>query len=151
MINAVLAESNRLIVPVSDPDDALMHEMMEEMAQNNKDQQDWMIDADYGVVCIFRNETRWPGKIIEYVKGSKGDSISSLYEASPALATARDLGRVRKDLILEIAAKMQALPSRIGINDAGRERAVPLREMGTAQLIDMLAKLTTGGLQSILR
>lgn len=140
MSNATLFK-HRSIKPLND--DATTDKMLAILVEipNHKQEGFWIRAESAGSVCLFKHES-FPGKVIEYVLGSRHDSVTTLYEENPAFATKRSLEDTRNDLIGEIAKVLMALPSTIAVYDAGREREVVLRELGTAQLIDTLAHFT---------
>lgn len=79
---------------------------------------------------------------LEYVKcleDIREDSVTTLYHQSQQVKDLDSLLAARKELITEVAARFQALPSTMTVFDAGRQREVWLRELGTAQLVDILA------------
>lgn len=108
----------------------------------------WIRDPKAGQVCLFEHESA-PGVVLEYVAGSKQDSVSTLYEAATVVGSKQALIDVRTFLITEIAVIFGGLPSAMGFHDAGRGRDVFLREMGTAQLLDELARLMSLSLEAI--
>lgn len=82
---------------------------------------------------------------LEYVKCQepvREDSVTTLYHNAPELHSLESLIEVRKELILAIAQRFVALPSTMTVMDAGRNREAWLNELGTAQLLDILAMST---------
>lgn len=82
---------------------------------------------------------------LEYVKcadPANEDSVTTLYHNAPEFQTLEALIDTRKELILSVAQKFSALPSVMTVMDAGRNREAWLNELGTAQLLDILAMST---------
>ena len=108
----------------------------------------WIRD-NTGSVCIFRHDSA-PGRVIEYVQGSADDSVTTLYEDCPELSTMQAVLEARKELITAIGVATMAIPSTIAVRDEGRGRSeVPLRELGIAQLQDVLAHFTNTDLATL--
>lgn len=147
MSNAVLSKY-RGIRPLND--DATTDGMLRILVCIHPTQQQrwWIRNQDTGFICVFTHEM-FPGKVIEYVQGTQEDSVTTLYEMHPVFANLAQLEQVRRELMTEIGVKLLALPSTILIYDAGREREVSLKEMGTAQLIDFLAHVTYTDLATV--
>lgn len=103
----------------------------------------WIRDQVVGDVGIYA-DTRYPNKIIEVVMGADESSVTTLFEASPIFFSRKELAEARKDIITEIGVATMSLPSLIAVKDEGRGRDVILREMSTAQLIDILAMARKG-------
>lgn len=102
-----------------------------------------------GTFCVF-TDSAVPNRVLEYVKGSEQDSVSTLYEnTSPIFSDLGALRMARRELIGEIGARLGRLPSTISVYDGGREREVALNELGTAQLMDVLARFTGTDLNSL--
>ena len=131
---------NRLIRPVSD--EATVNKLLAILVELTPEQQRdmWFRDARAGAVCLFSHESA-TGLILEYVQGSRDDSISTLYTATDLFRSRQALIDARNTMMTEIAATSFSLPGAIGYYDEGREREVSLKEMGTAQLIDQWARL----------
>lgn len=140
MSNPVL-HKYRDITPLSD--DATTDAMLRILVDiHPQEQQRWWIkNQNVGFVCIFTHE-KFPGKVIEYVQGSQEDSVTTLYDMHPIFADLARLEQVRNELITEIGVTLMALPASVLVYDAGREREAPLKELGTAQLMDVLAHFT---------
>lgn len=98
----------------------------------------WVREADVGSFCLYENDMH-PNKVLEYVQGSADDSVTTLYEPNSILQSRAALIDARRELIAEIGRVLLALPSTVAVYDSGRERQVMLRELGTAQLYDVLA------------
>lgn len=107
----------------------------------NQQGQYWIRDAEAGQICTYEDD-RFPGKVLEYVMGTQEDSVSTLYEGHPIFESRARLVDVRKEIIAEIARLFLAVPSVLTLWDDGRGRQVHLRELGTLQLLDMLAYMT---------
>jgi hypothetical protein len=103
----------------------------------------WIRDAVVGDVGIFIDD-RYPNKVIEVVMGAEESSVTTLFETSPIFFSRSELADARKDIMLEIGVATASLPSMIAIKDEGRGRDVVLREMSTAQLIDILVMARKG-------
>lgn len=136
--NDVIDKYAKLINPVSD--EATVMELFKHLVKLTPAQQHEMsfVDAEVGKVLIFRHD-QFPGLVLEYVLGTKDDSVSTLYRESPIFATRQTLIDTRRALYREIGAVMLALPASVVVSDPGRQRGdVYLYELGTAQLIDTL-------------
>lgn len=103
----------------------------------------WIRDAYVGNVGVYMND-RHPDKLIEVVMGADESSVTTLFARNPIFYSRTELADARKDIINEIGAVTQTLPSVIGVHDVGRGRDVMLREMSTAQLLDILAQARNG-------
>lgn len=124
-------------------DEPLVNKMLEILVAIPNEKQDdlWTRTQGAGNVCMFKHSIT-PGKVIEYVQGSKDDSVTTLYEGHPIFSSLKALTEARLDLISEIATVTMALPGTVVVRDAGRGRECFLRELGTAQLMDVLAEFT---------
>lgn len=98
----------------------------------------WIRENDVGSLCLYENEM-FPNKVLEYVQGSADDSVTTLYGPNPIFNSRQALIEARQELIAEIGRSLLALPSTVAVYDSGRERQVMLKELGTAQLYDVLA------------
>lgn len=138
MKQASIQHYNQFIRPVSDEQtvNRLLSILVELTPEAQKDF--WFRDERAGNVCLFAHESA-PGKILEYVQGRRDDSITTLYVVSAVFASRQALIDARNDMMTEISAGMFTIPGAIGIFDEGREREVYLKEMGTAQLLDLWA------------
>lgn len=134
--NMVL-EKFRTLRPITD--DQTVMAMLAILVNLSREQQRdmWFADKDSGRVCLFRHG-EFPGKVLEYVWGTKDDSVSTLYEEHPIFATRQALINARKEVRDEIGRLTLSLPSTIVVGDAGRGRDAYLYELGTAQMIDTL-------------
>lgn len=103
----------------------------------------WIRDAMVGDVGIFIDD-RYENKVIEVVMGADETSVTTLFQTSPIFFSRKELADARKDIMFEIGAVTGSLPSMIAIQDEGRGRDVTLREMSTAQLIDILLMAREG-------
>lgn len=103
----------------------------------------WIRDPIVGDVGIFVDD-RYPNKVIEVVMGSDESSVTTLFQTSPIFFSRSELADARKDIMTEIGVATMSLPSSIAIKDEGRGRDVTLREMSTAQLIDILLMAQKG-------
>lgn len=108
----------------------------------------WIRTNDAGYVCLFQHDSV-PGRLVEYVQGSQDDSVTTLYELNPVFATLQSLKDCRNDLISEIGRVLLALPNTVTVHDEGRERQLFLRELGTAQLMDVLAHFASVDLATV--
>lgn len=103
----------------------------------------WIRDAIAGDVGLYM-DLQYVNKVIEVVMGSSESSVTTLFKINPIFFSRRDLTLARKDLITEIGVATMSLPSNVAVWDEGRGRDVLLREMSTAQLID-LAEMAKNG------
>ena len=103
----------------------------------------WIRDAVAGDVGLYM-DTHYPNKVIEVVMGAEESSVTTLFETNPIFFSRAELAKARKDLITEIGVATMSLPSNVAIRDEGRGRDVYLREMSTAQLIDLLEMAKAG-------
>ena len=147
MSNLILSKY-RALTPVSD--EAAVNDMWQMMMELTVPEAAprWLKSEDTGYVFRFTS-SKYPQYVLEYVQGSKQDSVTTLYRASPEVASLESISKVRSDLINEVGSVLMALPSTVVVGDAGREREVALKEMGTAQLVDLLAHFTHTDLKTI--
>jgi hypothetical protein len=103
----------------------------------------WIRDSAVGDVGIYLN-SEFDGKVLEVVIGRDETLVSTLFASNPIFSSRKELAEARKHLINEIGAVTMSLPSQIAIKDEGRGREVSLREMSTAQLIDILDMARAG-------
>lgn len=96
----------------------------------------WIRDAVAGDVGLYM-DSQYVNKVIEVVMGSNESSVTTLFEINPIFFSRHDLALARKDLITEIGVATMSLPSNVAVWDEGRGCDVMLREMSTAQLIDL--------------
>lgn len=138
----------RTIRPINDVavTDAMLRVLIE--IPNAKQEDFWIRDQKVGNVCLYR-DSRFPGKLVEYVQGSKDDSVTTLLEDNGLFQSRKQVVDMREDLIMEIAKLLMALPGTVLVMDEGRERKVFLRELGTAQLFDVLVNFAQKDLASI--
>lgn len=93
----------------------------------------------YGFTWLFRDDAKYPGKVMETVSSPQGDAITSVYMNHRCLASVGELARSRELLIKAVAEKVGLSVESVGVDDAGRGRTLGLAELATAQLIDLLA------------
>jgi hypothetical protein len=121
------------------------------IGMSKQDQQRiWLRDGVVGDVCVYHKSPEYPDSILEYVQGSKEDSVTTLYKGNSLFMDLSRLRDARKELITEIGAVLMAIPSHVTIYDEGREREAFLNELGTAQLVDVLIRVTGSHLSQIL-
>lgn len=108
----------------------------------------WIRETRAGNVCIFRHAA-FPGVVLEYAQGTKDDSVTTIYEDGPEFVTLQAIIDMRAELIAEIGRVLFAIPSTVTVRDEGREREVALVELGTAQLIDVLAHFTQSDIATL--
>ncbi len=139
-MNDLITGKYRQLRPLND--EAITHAMLQILVDVPPSQQNALWHrGETGSFCIFRHD-KFPGKVIEYVQGSKNDSVTTLYVDCPLFESLNAVADMRKQLQYDVAARHHALPSSISFFDHGRERDVVLTEMGTAQLYDMIAQQT---------
>jgi hypothetical protein len=110
---------------------------------NNRQDDMWIRDGVAGNVCVYK-DNRYPNHVIEYVLGSKDDSVTTLFIGHPVFASRQLLIDLRKELITGIAVATMSLPSTVMVRDEGRERDAYLMELGTAQLVDIMTNVRNG-------
>lgn len=121
--------------------DAMLERFTNLPAERHQDM--WIRDALVGDVGIFVDD-RYPNKVIEVVMGADESSVTTLFQTSPIFFSRKELADARKDIMTEIGVVTMSLPSSIAVQDVGRGRDVVLREMSTAQLIDILVMARKG-------
>lgn len=93
-----------------------------------------------GTITIFSDQERHPGKIVEVVSSLDGeDACMTLYAENPIFGELTKLAELRKEVIYALGSRFTALPGLTTVMDEARGKKVLLREMGTAQLLDLLA------------
>ena len=94
-----------------------------------------------GYFYLFRSQA-FPEQVFECVisRGDPGESMSSLYMNHRIFSTPGTLLEAREALIRAISEKVGLSPEAIGIDDGARGRSVPLHDLATGQLIDLLAE-----------
>lgn len=102
----------------------------------------WIFDQDAGILCVYQ-DPRFPQYVIEYIKGSDEDSVTTLFETAPLFGDRSRLREARIEIMQEIASHFLSLPSVLTVYDEGRGRQVYLRELGTMQLLDVLAHVSS--------
>lgn len=118
---------------------AIADEMLKRLTENPHTGL-WVREPDtIGDVALFHDD-RYKGMFIEVVVGLGADvsCVTTLFEDNGLLRGAEELKAMRKELMTEIGVLTRSLPSAVAIHDEGRGRDVHLREMGTAQLYDIL-------------
>lgn len=120
--------------------DAMLKQFTEQPYERHQDM--WIRDAVVGNVGVFKQDNY----VIEVVMGSEDSSVTTLFDYNPIFSMRTELAEARKELIIEIGAATMSLPSRVAIHDEGRGRDVFLREMSTAQLIDVYEQARKGQL-----
>lgn len=133
-MNGVLEKYRSKIVPVNYAD-SIVDELLGHLVKSSDMQ--WCVNDKVGMFCLFRHKS-YPDYVLEYVKGSNGDSISTLYHKNSIFNDISEFERVRYELMKEIAVGLCSLPSYVTFWDEGRGKQVAMREMGTAQLMDVL-------------
>lgn len=147
MSNSVLTKY-RTIRPVNDIDatNSLLSILVE--IANEQQNRFWVRSEVTGAVCLFKHDSH-PSRVLEYVQGSKDDSVTTLYEENSFMTDCGQLSRVREELINEIGIVLMALPSTVAVHDGGRDRQAMLKELGTAQLMDVLAHFTNTDIRGV--
>ena len=96
-----------------------------------------------GTIAVFSDQERHPGKIVEVVSSLDGeDACMTLYMENPIFGELTKLAELRKEVICAIGSRFVSLPGLMTVMDEARGKKVLLREMGTAQLLDLLADYT---------
>lgn len=121
--------------------DEMLERMVNEPLGRQRDM--WIRDGVVGDVCMYL-DNRYPENMIECVMGGAESSVTTLFLKHPAFASRERVTALRKELITEIGVATMSLPSNIAIRDEGRGRDVYLKEMSTAQLIDILEMAKNG-------
>lgn len=147
MTNIVL-NKYRTINPVNDVQktDAMLRVLVE--IPNERQEDMWIRDGNYGNICLYRDD-RFPGFVLEYAQGTQDDSVTTLYTDNGLFKTRQQVLDTRKEIIDEIGRLLLALPQTVVVYDAGRERDSFLRELGTAQLYDVLAHFSSKDVATI--
>lgn len=89
---------------------------------------------------LLDSQTTDDGKqyVLEVVIGKRAeDVIGTLYLPNPMMNVTSEWIRHREELIMLAAKLFNADPMNLGVNDEGRGREVFIREMGTAQIMDV--------------
>lgn len=97
--------------------------------------------ASSGFFFLYRDPVVHPDKVLECVVSPAGDAITSVYIGNHAMVS--DMGTLigaREALQRAISEKIGLSIEAIGVDDPGRGRALGLKELSTAQLIDLLAE-----------
>ena len=93
-----------------------------------------------GYFYLFRDH-EVPDMVYECVPSRElEDAISSLYVNHRIFNSVGTLVAAREHLIKAIAEKVGLSPEAVGIDDPGRGRVLPLKDLSTGQLIDLLAE-----------
>lgn len=141
-MNHLIEQYSRRLTVLHDPDTT------ETIFRRGVNENDTTISAlvqpqTVGVVAIFSDQERYPGKVVEVVSSQDGsDACMTLFANDSIFGDLTKLEALRKELIYAIASRFTALPGLLTIMDEERGKKVLLREMGTAQLIDLLADYT---------
>ena len=105
----------------------------------------WHLDNLTGKVMLLPLQDSQTGEnfYLEYVRCNdevNDDSVTTLYSSASEMTNRAKWADVRKELIFAVAGQFNALPSGMTVFDEGRNREVFLSELGTAQLLDILAR-----------
>lgn len=93
-----------------------------------------------GYFYLFRDH-EVPDMVYECIASKEGgDAISALYVNHRIFNSVGTLIAAREHLIRAIAEKVGLSPEAVGIDDPGRGRSLPLKDLSTGQLIDLLAE-----------
>lgn len=93
-----------------------------------------------GSIWLYRDR-RHPEYVLEIVYSQEhGDCISSLYKDCAENGSSGALLETREHLIKALSEKVGLSPEAMGIDDEARGRALAPHELGTGQLIDLLAE-----------
>lgn len=94
-----------------------------------------------GYFYLFADEKTSPGVVYECVASlDGGDAITSVYVHHPIFNSPGALISARTEMIRALADKVGLSVESVGIDDPGRGRVLGLQELGTGQLIDLLAE-----------
>ena len=94
-----------------------------------------------GHFYLFADEEVVAGRVYECVASLQyGDAIASCYVHHPIFNSVGSLIAAREELVKAIAEQVGLSPGSVGIDDPGRGRTLGLHEVGTGQLIDLLAE-----------
>lgn len=95
-----------------------------------------------GRFFLIRHESV-PDRVIEYIPDIQDDSsVTTLYVNHPIFASKQALIDAREEIIEAIDRIFLAMPNTVTVKDLGREKELFLPELGTAQLLDVLAKFS---------
>lgn len=96
-------------------------------------------DHRSGFFYLFHHEIHLD-KVLETVVSPKGDAVTSVYLADPIFNSMGELMAARVELCNAIALQQGLSLEAVGVDDpGGRGRLLGLEELGTGQLIDLLA------------
>lgn len=93
----------------------------------------------YGFTWLFRDDSKYPGKVMETVVSPQGGAITSVYINHSSVVSLGELANSREQLIKAVAEKVGLSVGAVGVDDTCRGRVLGLAELATAQLIDLLA------------
>lgn len=95
-----------------------------------------------GRAIVFRDE-RFPGFVMEYIPDQANDtSVTTLYADHSIFQSAQSHVDAREEIIAAIDSHFMAVPNTVTVMDGGRNKECFLVELGTAQLLDVLALIT---------
>lgn len=132
-------EKYRHIVVVNGRQVAL--EISHHLNQLNREQQRAYFGGEYkyGFFYLFNHPVHHD-KMLETVVSPHGDGITSVYLVDPIFASIGELMRARAELCEAIASRIGLSLGAVGVEDwEGRGRMLGLEELGTGQLVDLLA------------
>lgn len=144
----IVLEKYRSIAPVTD--DATAHAIVAAMTGYTHAQASSMYARSEraGRFYLVRHESA-PGKVLEVVPDeNNGETmVITLYEDSPIFVTRQSLIDVREEIIGAIDHLLMSVPNSVVVHDAGRNKDALLRELGTAQLLDVLTHFDHGAIE----
>ena len=97
-------------------------------------------DMTTGFFWLVTDAAKQPDMVMECVVSPQGDAITSTYSAHPIFGSVGELMRTRRLLIEALSEQLGLSNDLIGVEDPGRGRRLGTHELGTGQLIDLLAE-----------
>lgn len=140
MSNKVLEKYSRVVVPVNVAGNVINE--YRERLKNDQSGARQMTSHVAGDVILFIWD-RYPQWVMEIVLGARGEDCAiAFYHSDSIFNDINAYERMRQNIIYEIAGLFSALPSSIRFDDGRDRKNLEMKEMGTAQLLDELARLT---------
>ena len=133
-----IVEKYRTLHPINDED--ATHKLLAILIDLPQDRlsEHYGASSGAGRFYLFRHESV-PGKVIEYVPDHHMDSsVTTLYLEHPIFESRQRLVDTRAEIISAIDHLLLAVPNTTTVRDEGRSKEFSLRELGTAQLLDVL-------------
>lgn len=140
MSNKVLEKYSRVVLPVNLAESVVKE--YREYLKNDQSGLKQMKSYTAGDAALFK-WSKYPQWVMEIVLGKGGEDCAiAVYHSDSIFNDIDTYERMRQDIIYEIASLFSALPSSIRFDDGRDRKNLEMRELGTAQLLDELARLT---------